>query len=86
MQLPIEHARGKFAKVKNRWAACYGPGAAYLQTCRRLGWQVIDAAKVRTDQGELLDLRLDPTAVVVQQCHLAVQRWRWKRVEKSFPQ
>ena len=31
-----------------------------------------------------MDLRLDPPAVVVQQCHLVVQRWRWKRIEKQF--
>ena len=85
MQLTIDSAIERFAVAKNQWLATYGPGAAYVLTCWRLQWEVIDVARLRTDQGELLDLRFDPPAVIIQQCHLAVQRWRWRRLEKVFP-
>ena len=55
MQLVIRKAKKVIEKVKNRWAAAAkGPGAAYLLTCERLGWRVIDATKVETDRGEVL--------------------------------
>ena len=47
---------------------------------------VIDAFTVVTDQGRTLHLRLDPPAVVQRECTLAVQRWRWRRVDKLYPQ
>ena len=53
----------------------YGPGAAYIMTCTRLQWTVIDAAHVVTDDGVLLDLNRDPPAVVKNHCVEAVQRW-----------
>ena len=49
----------------------------------RLG--VIDANLVKTDLDELLDLRLDPPAVVLQHCDDAVRRWRWKRIKLVCP-
>jgi hypothetical protein len=64
----------------------YGPGAAYIMTCTRLRWTVIDAAHVVTDDGVLLDLNRDPPAVVKNHCAEAVQRWRWRRLEQQFPQ
>ena len=47
---------------------------------------VIDAFTVVTDQGRTLYLRLDPPVVIQRECTLAVQRWRWRRVEKLYPQ
>ena len=85
MQLTINQAEKRFKVGKNQWAVAYGPGAAYVLTCWRLGWKVIDAATVVTDLGNRLDLRLDPPAVVTKQCFLAVQRWRWRKVEETFP-
>ena len=85
MQLTLDHAERRFKTAKNQWSVTYGPGAAYLLTCRRLEWKVLDAVKVVTDQGTTLDLRLDPPTVITQHCFLAVQRWRWRKVEKTFP-
>ena len=39
-----------------------------------------------TDEGRVLHLWLDPPVVVQRECMLAVQRWRWRRIEKAFPQ
>ena len=85
MQKVITKAKLVMRDAKNRWAKSKGPGAAYLLTCQRLGWVVVDATLVRTDLDELLDLRLDPPAVVLQRCDDAVRRWRWKRIELSCP-
>ena len=82
MQLTLDHAERRFKAAKNQWSVTYGPGAAYLLTCRRLEWKVLSAVTVVTDQGNTLDLRLDPPTVILQQCFLAVQRWRWRKVEK----
>ena len=86
MQLTINRARLKFAKVKNKWAVSYGPGVAFILTGERLKWEVMNATMVRTDLGVVLNMKLDPPAVVIQECHLAVQRWRWRKVETVFPQ
>jgi len=85
MHKVIAKAKQTTSRAKKQWAVCKGPGAAYLLTCQRLGWTVIDATLVRTDLDELLDLRLDPPAVVLQHCDDAVRRWRWRRVERIHP-
>jgi hypothetical protein len=82
----INYAKTSLEEAANKWAAVRGPAATLVQTCARIGWQVVDATKLITDIGEELALQLDPPIVVIKKCHEAVQRWRWKRVEEALPQ
>ena len=68
------------------WSRVYGPAAAFIATCARLKWTVIDAGNVITDTGQALNLRVDPPAEVVRQVAAAVRRWRWRNIEKTIPQ
>jgi hypothetical protein len=86
VQRMVSHSLVKLSSAKSPWHKCYGPAAAYILTCWRLQWVVLDAFTVVTDQGRVLHLRLDPPAVVNKECMLAVQRWRWRRIEKVMPQ
>ena len=74
------------AKIKNRWARVCGPGAAMVMTCLRIGWVVSSARHLITHEGEPLDLKLDPPAVVLLKVADGVRQWRWKRIEKVCPQ
>ena len=85
LQRIIDDALRRLEVAKNKWAVCYGPGAALVMTCRRINWTVKSATKLITDTGELLDLILDPPKVVVNHVFAAVQRWRWRRVERQLP-
>ena len=79
----VGRACTRLRKVKNPWKVAYGPAAAFVLSCWRLGWTVVSAVVVITDDGRELNLALDPPAVVLKQCRLAVQRWRWRRIEKT---
>ena len=68
------------------WSRVYGPAAAFITTCARLRWTVIDVFNVVTDQGQPLNLTVDPPAEVVRQVAAAVRRWRWRNIEKAIPQ
>ena len=46
----------------------------------------LSATQLITDQGQHLDLQVDPPVIVVRQCFQAVQRWRWRRLERVHPQ
>ena len=72
----------KVTKATNARAVCCGPGAAFVATCSRLRWSVVDALSLVTDTGKALNLKLDPPAVVIREVKLAVQRWRWRNVEQ----
>ena len=80
-------AKGKrqLEKAKDCWAACRGPGIAFVATCRRLRWVVKDVVDIVTDDGEELQLHLDSPAAVGNQVQLAVKRWRWRALE-NMPQ
>ena len=39
-----------------------------------------------THDGEQLDLKIDPPAVILLKVAEAVRRWRWKRIETVCPQ
>ena len=82
MEAIIKYALAMVAKGKNRWAKVCGPGAALVMTCLRIEWQVISARHLVTHDGELLDLKLDPPAVVLQKVVDAVWKWRWKKIEQ----
>ena len=68
------------------WSRVYGPAAAFIATCARLKWTVIDAGNVITDTGQALNLLVDPPAEVVRQVAAAVRRWRWRNIERAIPQ
>ena len=72
----LSNAKRVCAKVKD-------PAAAVVATAARIGWRVVSATRMSTDLGAVLDLRLDPPKVVAEQVYRAVERWRWKRVEKK---
>ena len=76
----VNHAKAKLDEAVNKWAVVRGPAATLVQTCARIGWQVVSATELVTDTGEVLALQLDPPIVVVKKCFEAVQRWRWRRV------
>jgi len=86
MQLVIDDAKQRIEKTRNKWAVCYGPGAALVMTCKRIEWTILSATRFITDLGQHLDLQVDPPVVVIRQCFQAVQRWRWKRLERVHPQ
>ena len=56
-----------------------------VASCARLTWTVVNALRLKTDTGIILDLTLDPPAVVELQVRLAVVRWRWRNVEVTMP-
>ena len=86
MEAIVKVALAMVAKGKNRWAKVDGPGAALVMTCIRIGWQVVSARHLVTHEGEMLDLKLDPPAVVLLKVADGVRRWRWKKIEKICPQ
>ena len=67
------------------WAMVRGPGAAFVTSAWRLGWLVVDAVKVVTDRGAILDLARDSPAAVRAEVADAVWRWRWRLVEAKTP-
>jgi len=68
------------------WSRVYGPAAAFITTCARLRWTVVDAFNVVTDKGQPLNLTVDSPAEVVRQVAAAVRRWRWRNIERAIPQ
>ena len=82
----LDDAKVRVEGAKNKWAVAYGPAAAVVLTCRRIKWEMLDATKVRTDEGEVLDLTRDPPIVVINKVCQAVQRWRWRKIETVMPQ
>ena len=70
----IDHAKTNLDEAVNKWAVVRGPAATLVQTCARIGWQVVSATKLVTDIGEELALQLDPPIVVMNKCFEAVQR------------
>lgn len=60
MQSVINDAVGRIAKARNKWAVCYGPGAALVMTCARIKWTIVSATHLITDFGDHLNLLLDP--------------------------
>ena len=86
MHRMIEHAKEELQHAKSPWSKVYGPAATIVMTCRRLRCTVLSATHFVTDNGHLLNLVLDPPAVVLKLCTASVQRWRWRRIEKVLPQ
>ena len=77
-------AKKRLAKARSVWSVCYGPAAAVVATCARLNWNVLDATAIKTDDGKVLHLNLDPPVVVMQEVKKAVRRWRWRSIERTL--
>ena len=86
LQALAANAQRKLARARNVWAAVNGPGTAFVATCARLNWTIIDGMTLRTDNGLDLDLRVDPPAAVQKQVVMSVERWRWRNVEWTCPE
>ena len=78
MQKTVTKAKLELTKAKRQWAVVKGLAAAMVATLARLGWTVLDAVNVYTDNFEQLDFQKDPPARVKQLIHDSVRRWRWK--------
>ena len=79
-------AKLKLVRARNVWSKVTGPGTVLVATCARIQWVVIDGTLLRTDTGAELDLKIDPPAVIERNVREAVVRWRWRNIEKSFPE
>ena len=86
MDVMIKDAKTRLKGARNQWAKVCGPAAAMIMTCMRIGWEVMTARQLVTHTGEVLNLKMDPPAVVLQRVVEAVKRWRWIRIEKVCPQ
>ena len=78
----IRSAKRRLSRTAKQWSVCYGPAAAFVATCGRLLWQVVDESTVVTDLGRRIDFELDPPKVVEAEVDEAVRRWRWRRITK----
>ena len=67
------------------WSRVTGPVAALLASIWRIGWDMVEPHILLTDVGRVLDLRLDPPAVVQAEAKVAVRRWQLARVLKLNP-
>ena len=72
LQRLVSKGTDKLDKARSPWAVCKGPGAAFVASCRRLWWKVIDAVTLTTDDGKRMQLLLDFPAAVAYQAKLAV--------------
>ncbi len=76
----ITTAKMQLIKAAKPWAVVNGPAAAAVATAGRLGWTFHDAERIETDDGELIDMSLDPPVVVKRRVEEAVRRWRNRRM------
>ena len=85
MEAMVAKAKRKQDESKNPWATVCGPAGAMVASCRRLLWTVHGAMRLTTDEGKEINLEVDPPAMVKKEIVGAVQRWRWRKMEKDFP-
>ena len=78
MHRSVVAAKRVLTCAKRPWAVVRGPAGAVVASAARLGWTVIDASTLITDEGEELLLNRDSPAMVTKKVHEAVRRWRWK--------
>ena len=82
MKRMINFAKRKLRNTAKKWSVCCGPAAAFVATCNRLLWKVVDESTVITDLGRTIHLELDPPKAVEMEVDEAVRRWRWRRIVK----
>ena len=83
LQSMIDDAFERTAAAQEPWRVCYGPAAALILTCERIGWQVLSATEIKTDLGRIILLLNDPPIVVTKLCDEAVRRWRWRNLRAT---
>ena len=67
------------------WRMVTGPVTTLVASLARLQWTARNARTFVTDVGEVLDMLLDPTVVVVQAARRSYRRWRLLQLAKQFP-
>ena len=67
------------------WAKVTGPASAIILTLRRIGWALIDEKTISTDEGQIIDLLLDPPAVTVKAVRNGVRRCRLRNIMEQLP-
>ena len=83
METIVKAAKIMIANIKNRWARVCGPGAAMVMTCLRIDWVVTSARLLVTHDGEHLDLKIDPPAVILLKVAEAVRDGDGRELKKS---
>ena len=71
----MEAASDTLSRARNRWQKVTGPATALIMTCLRLGWRA-QGPRLFTHTDRVLDMRVDPPAVVKQHMQEAVMGGR----------
>ena len=74
LQRSIDHARPRLANTTRPWSIVYGPAAALICTLERIGWEVVSATELNSDQGKYYDLTVDPPIVTKRAVEAAVRK------------
>ena len=85
LRASVARAIARLSGAARPWGKVHGPAAAAVASAHRLRWTVRGATVFVTDRGRILDLTLDPPAVVRKEVAEAVTRWRWARVADQHP-
>ena len=75
----VAKAKRGLAAANVVWQVVRGPIVATVATMARIGWEALSATQIRTHTGRVLELTVDPPAVVKGLADEAVRRWRWAR-------
>ena len=81
----VKTTRRQLASCRSTWGVVRGPGAAFVASAQRLGWEVCSATEVTTDSGQNIDLCRDSPAFVREEVVMSVKRWRSRRIEGRMP-
>ena len=78
-------ARRDVLQAKRPWSVVRGPAAAMYASALRIGWQTPDGITFTTDEGEEIDITLDPPIAVRRLVERSVRNWRWREVAFGAP-
>ena len=59
LQAMIDDGFARTAAAQQPWRVVYGPAAALILTCERIGWKVLNATDIQTDLGRVIKLHED---------------------------
>ena len=85
LQISLSDAMSRMAGAKQPWSVVYGPAAAPVGTAKRLGWTILNASTLTSDDGRTFSLDEDPPIVIARKCDESVRRWRWRRIAELHP-